>query len=90
VSHHSAASAAAGRGDIEEAGHLWGAVEAVESKLGITLLTHERERYERSLRDLDAPEFGAAVDAGRALALEDAVQYALTKRSFANDRHERA
>ena len=61
----------------ERAGRLWGAVEAVEARLGIQLQRTDRLRYERALADVVGAAFDAAVAAGRALTLDQAVREAL-------------
>ncbi len=61
----------------ERAGRLWGAVEAVEARLGTQLQRTDRLRYERALADVAGPAFDAAVESGRALTLDRAVREAL-------------
>jgi predicted ATPase/DNA-binding SARP family transcriptional activator len=61
----------------ECAGRLWGAVEALEARLGIQLPRSERVGYERALAEVAGPAFDAAVAAGRALTLDEAVREAL-------------
>jgi hypothetical protein len=73
------ASVAAASGDLTRGGHLWAAVESMEQRRGLRILPFERERYERVLAEhLSDPDFRAASEAGRTLALDDAVREALS------------
>jgi predicted ATPase len=68
------AAVAAARGDAEGAGHLWGAVEQLEERMGVKLHAAERARYERLMARVEGrPAFDGAVSAGRRLSLEQAV-----------------
>ena len=71
-------SATAGaRGNVETAGHLWGAVERLEDEMGVTLHHVERVRYEQLLAAVvSEPTFQEAQLAGRDLRAEEAVVYA--------------
>ncbi|MDA0180143.1 tetratricopeptide repeat protein [Solirubrobacter phytolaccae] len=76
-----AAAAATHRGDPGAGARLWGAADALREARGTTRQPDERrfgERVEAELRAaLGAPGYQEAVDAGAALALDDAVSLAL-------------
>jgi predicted ATPase/DNA-binding SARP family transcriptional activator len=67
------ASAAAGAGAADTAARLWGAVEAIETRIQVRLLHTERRRYEEALGELDE----RLVEEGRKLELDAAVSLAL-------------
>jgi predicted ATPase/class 3 adenylate cyclase len=71
------AACAAERHDVERSGRLWGAIE--DDRVGAPLggwLRH-RESCAIRIRRLAGPELDAAFAAGRALSLDEAVEYAL-------------
>lgn len=73
------AAAAPAAGDLRRAGRLWGAAESHEERLGLRILSFERERYERALDRYAAdPAFAAAVAEGRKLSQADAAREALS------------
>jgi predicted ATPase/DNA-binding SARP family transcriptional activator len=74
------AAAAAAAGDVETAGRLWSAVTQYEEKRGGRLNRSNRERYERRLEALDAATLATAVEHGRTMSFDDAVEYALSRR----------
>jgi predicted ATPase len=67
------ASAAAGAGDPANAARLWGAVEAIETRIHVRLRETERRRYERALDRLD-PEL---VEEGSKLTPDAALSLAI-------------
>jgi predicted ATPase len=67
------ASATAGAGAGDNAARLWGAVEAIETRIGVRLRETDRGRYERALGQLNQ----GLVAEGRKLDLEAAVSLAL-------------
>ena len=69
--------AAAARDDAERAGTLWGAIEADEARGPLGFWEQRRDEYAALLAPVFGPEFDRAREAGRALSLEDAVEYAL-------------
>ncbi len=73
------AAAAAASGDLVRAGRLWGATESLEERLGLRILSFERERYERALdRYATDKAFAEAVAGGRELTQADALAEALS------------
>jgi predicted ATPase len=86
INHHYAmlscfarlAAVAATRGDAARAGRLWGAVETIEEETPFRILDFERSTYDAVLQIVAGSEFEAAVRAGRRLAPEHAVEYALS------------
>jgi predicted ATPase len=64
-------------GRFERAGRLWGAIEAEEARAPVGQWEHNREEYAASVVAA-GPEFEAARAAGRTLALDAAVEYALS------------
>jgi predicted ATPase/DNA-binding SARP family transcriptional activator len=72
------AAVAAARGDAEGAARLWGVVERLEEERGFKLNHFERMRYEQIIATVaGSAAFDEAVSTGRALSLEQAVDYAL-------------
>jgi predicted ATPase len=69
--------AAAARGDVNRAGTLWGAIEADEARGPLGFWEQRRDEYLARLAPVFGPAFDGAREAGRALSLEDAVEYAL-------------
>jgi predicted ATPase len=69
--------AAAARGDASRAGTLWGAIEADEARGALGFWEQRRDEYLARLTPVFGAEFDRAREAGRALSLEDAVEYAL-------------
>jgi hypothetical protein len=67
------ASAAVGAGAADTAARLWGAVETIESTIGVRMLSSERGRYELALGDLDP----RLLEEGHALDLDPATALAL-------------
>ncbi|HEY7690943.1 MAG TPA: tetratricopeptide repeat protein [Gaiellaceae bacterium] len=68
---------AASRGDAARAGRLWGAIEAEEARGPLGQWDVGREEYAEPVLVAAGPEFEAARAAGRTLALDAAVEYAL-------------
>jgi predicted ATPase/class 3 adenylate cyclase len=68
---------AAELGDIEEAGRLWGAVEAEENRGGLGAWFGERDRFAAPVLVHDGPTFARGRAEGRAQPLEAAVEEAL-------------
>jgi hypothetical protein len=65
----------AGEEDVMSAGWLWGAAEAIERRLGQTMLAKERQRYTALLRGLaDDVLFRAAMRDGAAASTSDVVR----------------
>jgi tetratricopeptide (TPR) repeat protein len=68
-------------GDPERAARLWGAAEALRDSLGLPLPPNERPEYDRhrtAAREVLGDEaFARAWAAGREMALEEAIRYAL-------------
>jgi predicted ATPase/DNA-binding SARP family transcriptional activator len=71
------AAAAALAGHRRRAAQLWGAVETLEDELGARLLEHERSRYEPLVLEA-CQRHPDALAEGRAMALDRAVEYALS------------
>jgi tetratricopeptide (TPR) repeat protein len=75
------ASTAAVAGQLERAARLWGAEEALREAAGLPIWPDERHMYEHALAaahtQLDEATFAAAWAAGRAMPLEQAIDYAL-------------
>jgi predicted ATPase/DNA-binding SARP family transcriptional activator len=73
------ASIAATNGDVQRAGVLWGALEALEEQLATTLPQSFRDRYRHPINTLDREHLDAAIRHGRtlALALNDVIAFAL-------------
>jgi predicted ATPase/DNA-binding SARP family transcriptional activator len=72
------AAVAAARGDAEGAGRLWGVVQRLEGERGFKLNHFERVRYEQIIATVaGGAGFDEAVSTGRAVSLEQAVDYAL-------------
>ena len=61
------------------AGHLWGAVESIEAERGAQIQQADRTRYLASMSAIAGPSFDTAMEAGRALTLEQAVHKALAR-----------
>ncbi len=66
---------------MERAVRLWGAAESLREAIGSPLPPNEREEHKRALaavrEALDEKAFTAASAAGRAMTLEQAIEYAL-------------
>lgn len=73
------AAAAAAAGDVETAGRLWSAVTQYEEERGGRLNRSNRERYQRRLKAVDAATLATAVEHGRSMTFDDAVEYALSQ-----------
>lgn len=71
------ARAAADLGDIERAGRLWGAIQAEVERAPVAGWDYERGRTEPHIVAHTGARLDDCFDAGRALALADAVQYGL-------------
>jgi hypothetical protein len=63
--------------DAVLAGRLWGAVEALESQLGLQLMRDDRALFEQIIAEVRGPDFDAAVATGRTLTPARAVAEAL-------------
>jgi hypothetical protein len=72
------AAVAAAEGQRAPAGRLWGAVEGIEASGEAKFLGEDRGRYEEAVLALSGAELDAARAAGRALTVDEAVEYALT------------
>jgi hypothetical protein len=72
------AALAAAEGKQTRAGRLWGAVEAIEESGEAALSEQDRARYAAVLPPADA-DFEAARVEGRALTLDEALEYALNR-----------
>jgi predicted ATPase/DNA-binding SARP family transcriptional activator len=68
------------------AGRLWGAVEAVEERLGVQIQRHDRLRYEQALTKVDSPVYEAALRVGRTLTIEQVSREALAEYHSTTDR----
>ena len=64
-------------GDAERAGRLWGAVESEAARGPIGEWEGERDEYAAHLAPVAGDDFARGVEAGRRMALGDAVAYAL-------------
>jgi tetratricopeptide (TPR) repeat protein len=71
------AALAAGDGDVARAGRLWAAAEALEESGQAVFQPGERDRYRQALLVLPADELETAIAEGRALTLDQAVEFAL-------------
>jgi hypothetical protein len=72
------AAVAAGGGDAEAAGRLWGVFERLVEETEAAYAPSERSRYERGVAEVAGPEFTRSVRAGRVLPLARAVEDALS------------
>jgi tetratricopeptide (TPR) repeat protein len=85
----SLAKVAGNREDAPRAIRLFGAADALRAAIGIVLAPPERNAYERCVAAararLDAETFAAIWAAGKAMSLEQAVEYALASRASAID-----
>ena len=81
------AGVAAGRGQHERAGRLWGAADAERDTLGSPRPAWEQTHYERHLAAIRAglgkATFGNALAEGRAMPVEESIEYALSGTSTA-------
>ena len=79
----SLAPLADGQGDSERAARLFGAAEALRDAIGMPLNPSDRSGYERVVeavrRRLDEEKFANAWMEGRAMAMEQAIEYALAE-----------
>jgi predicted ATPase/class 3 adenylate cyclase len=73
------ARTAAATGRTERAGVLWGAVETEEARGPVGQWEGERAKYAKAMLAAAGPEFDRGRAAGRALSLDEAVEYALEK-----------
>ena len=75
------AGLAADQENPERAARLWGAAEALREEIGSPLAPNDREAYEREVAQarqvLGEAAFAAAWEEGRAMTMEQAVEYAL-------------
>ncbi|MGH2818481.1 MAG: ATP-binding protein [Actinomycetota bacterium] len=71
------ARAAAQAGRVERAGTLWGAIETEEARGPVGQWETEREEYAAAVLAAAGPEFEQGRVAGRALTLDEVVEYAL-------------
>jgi hypothetical protein len=69
---------AAGRGQAERAGRLWGAVEGEAARGRIGQWESEREEYASHVFAVAGPEFERSRADGRSLSLDEAAEYALS------------
>jgi tetratricopeptide (TPR) repeat protein len=69
--------AAAGAGEAERTGRLWGAIDAEAGRGPIGQWEAERDDYAAHLSGVAGADFDQGLEAGRRLALDDAVAYAL-------------
>jgi predicted ATPase len=69
---------AAETGQVERAGRLWGAVEAEEVRGPLGQWEHERDEYSTRVLANTGRDFETARGAGRVLALDEAIGYALS------------
>ena len=69
---------AAARGQAERAGTLWGAVEGEAKRGRIGQWENERDEYAGHVFAVAGPEFERARADGRAMSLDEAVEYALS------------
>ena len=65
------------QGDIERAGHLWGAVIAENEDNGVLVEAADAGEVAAPLREADDEVFARARDTGRASSLDNAVALAL-------------
>jgi predicted ATPase/DNA-binding SARP family transcriptional activator len=73
------AAVAAQRGTRDAAARLWGGVHTLEQTAGATLHDSERQRYEQLIGELDrVPETSIEFAQGRAMAVDEVVEYALS------------
>jgi len=72
------AQLAAARRDPEEAGRLWGAVEAESDRRRIGQWEQEKDELAQGLDAARGPEFERGREAGRRCSLDEAVAYALS------------
>jgi hypothetical protein len=70
------AATAATAGDAELAGYLWATFERLEEQHG-TRLNRQRRQYERRLAVLDPKALAHAIERGRTMTFDEAVDYAL-------------
>jgi tetratricopeptide (TPR) repeat protein len=89
VSLISLATVAGNREDAPRAIRLFGAADALRAAIGIVLAPPERNAYERCVAatraKLNAETFAAAWDVGKAMSLEQAVEYALANEGLTRD-----
>jgi len=74
------AAVAAGAGDTEQAGELWGAVEKLTSELGFPLHPLEKTGYEELIgahADIASVAFTAAAERGRGMSVDEICAHAL-------------
>jgi predicted ATPase len=71
------AATAAAEGEEERAARLWGAMERLESDLGMKMIDSERRRYEAFVVPA-CERFPELVAAGRAMDFQEVVEYGLT------------
>jgi tetratricopeptide (TPR) repeat protein len=74
---------AAADGDAVRAGRLWGAVETLEARGEAKMDADERARYREEVFALAGAELETGIAEGRAIAVEDAIEYALAPPSAA-------
>jgi hypothetical protein len=71
---------AAESGRKEEAGLLWGAIEAEEERSRMGAWAKERDRLSGPVLDHEGPEFEHGREKGRGLSLDEIVQLTLARR----------
>jgi predicted ATPase len=74
---------AAADGDAVRAGRLWGAVETLEARGEARMDDDERARYREEVFALAGAELETGIAEGRAITVEDAIEYALAPPSAA-------
>jgi predicted ATPase/DNA-binding winged helix-turn-helix (wHTH) protein len=79
------AAVAAATAMPRRAARLWGAADALRQEIGTATPVHQSDAYERQVKPvralLTAEAFDQAWDEGRAMALDDAVRYALDEQA---------
>ena len=63
---------AAERGDAEQAGRLWGAIESDQTSRPVRQWENDRERLEAVVLGVDGPAFARARTEGRLLSIAEA------------------
>jgi tetratricopeptide (TPR) repeat protein len=72
------AASVAASGDIEAAGRLWSAVRQFEEQRGALINSTSRQRYERRFDAVDSAALENALEHGRSMTFDEAVEYALS------------
>ena len=66
-------------GRVERAGTLWGAIEMEETRGPVGQWEAEREEFATAVLEAAGPDFDRGRTAGRALTLDEVVEYALAE-----------